>query len=132
MSEENVELVRDALQALERRDRTTWIALHDDDVEVVPIRDFPEAGVRGPVAAWDFYLKAFDRFGRVAVEDAGVFDAGADKVLVDQQLDLRGTGSDPDVEFDYWIVVTVRQGRILRAQWFGDRVEAFEAAGMSE
>ena len=132
MSEENFELVRDALQALERRDRTTWIALHDDDVEVVPIRDFPEAGVRGPVAAWDFYLKAFDRFGRVAVEDAGVFDAGADKVLVDQQLDLRGTGSDPNVEFDYWIVVTVREGRILRAQWFGDRVEAFEAAGMSE
>jgi ketosteroid isomerase-like protein len=88
--------------------------------------------VRGPVAAWDFYLKAFDRFGRVAEEDAKVFDAGADKVLVNQQLDLRGRGSEPDVEFDYWIVFTVRQGRILQAHWFGDRVEAFEAAGVSE
>jgi ketosteroid isomerase-like protein len=132
MSEENVELVRHALEALKRRDRATWIAVHDDDVEVVPFRDYPEGGVRGPVAAWDFYLKAFDRFGRVAEEDAKVFDAGADKVLVNQQLDLRGRGSEPDVEFDYWIVFTVRQGRILHAHWFGDRVEAFEAAGVSE
>ena len=41
MSEENVELVRKALEALKRRDRTTWLAVHDDDFEVVPIRDFP-------------------------------------------------------------------------------------------
>lgn len=58
MSQENVELVGQALEALKRRDRTTWLAVHDDDFEVVPIRDFPEPGVRGPEAAWDFNLKA--------------------------------------------------------------------------
>ena len=132
MSQENVELVRHALQALERRDRTTWIALHDDDVEIVPIRDFSEAGARGPVAAWDFYLKAFDRFGRVAVEDAQVFDAGADKVLVDQQLDLRGTRERPRCRVRLLDRRHGPAGENLCAQWFGERVEALKAAGLSE
>ena len=56
MSQENVEVVRQAMEAIQRRDRTTYLALHDDDFEVVPIRDFAEAGVRGPDAAWDFYV----------------------------------------------------------------------------
>jgi ketosteroid isomerase-like protein len=144
MSQENVELTRQALEALSRRDRTTWLAFHDDDFEVVPIGDFPEAGVRGPGPAWDFYLKNFEAFERVPLDDTEVLDAGADKVLVHQRYDLRGRGSGAVVEFlrgrgsgavvefDYWVVVTVRQGRILRAQWFTDRVDALEAAGLRE
>ena len=52
MSQENVEVVRQAMEAIQRRDRTTYLALHDDDFEVVPIRDFPEAGVRGVPRRW--------------------------------------------------------------------------------
>ncbi len=130
MSEENVELVRRALEALKRRDRTTWLAVHDDDFELVPIRDFPEAGVRGPEAAWDFNLKAFEAFERVPIDDAELVDAGADKVLAHPQYGVRGRGSGASVEFDYWLVFSVRQGKILRTQWFVDRAEALEAAGL--
>jgi ketosteroid isomerase-like protein len=132
MSEENVELVGQALEALKRRDRTTWLAVHDEDFEVVPIRDFPEPGVRGPEAAWDFNLKAFEAFERVPIDDAELVDAGADKVLAHPQYDVRGRGSGVNVEFDYWLVFTVRQGKILRTQWFEGRVEALEAAGLSD
>jgi ketosteroid isomerase-like protein len=132
MSRENVELTRQALEAVSRRDRTTWLAVHDDDFEVVPIGEFPETGVRGPGAAWDFYLKNFEAFEDVPLDDTEVIDAGADKVLVHQRYDLRRRGSGAVVEFDYWVVVTVRQGRILRAQWFADRAEALEAAGLRE
>jgi len=41
-------------------------------------------------------------------------------------------GSGAQVEHDYWLVATVRQGRILRVQWFVDRDEALEAAGLRE
>ena len=127
-----MELVRQALEALERRDRTTWLAVHGDDFELVPIRDFPEAGVRGPEAAWDFNLEAFEAFERVPIDDAELVDAGADKVLAHPQYDVRGRGSGANVEFDYWLVFTVRQGKILRTQWFEDRVDALEAAGLEE
>jgi ketosteroid isomerase-like protein len=45
---------------------------------------------------------------------------------------LRGGASGADVEIKYWIVVTFREGRIARDQWFADREEALEAAGLSE
>ena len=124
--------MRHALEALRRRDRTTWLAVHDEDFEVVPIPDFLEAGVRGPEAAWDFYLRGFEAFEEVPVDDAEIVDAGADKVLIHQRYDVRGRESGADVEFNYWLVFTVRQGRIVRTQWFADRVEALEAAGLRE
>jgi ketosteroid isomerase-like protein len=132
MSQENVGLARQALEALRRRDLTTWLALHDDDFEVVPIRDWPEPGARGPGAAWDFYLQNFEAFERVPLDDTELVDAGSDKVLVHQRYDLRGRASGADVEFDNWVVVTVWHGRIVRAEWFTDRAEALEAAGLWE
>jgi ketosteroid isomerase-like protein len=36
------------------------------------------------------------------------------------------------VQFNYWVVVTIRQGKIVREHWFADRAEALEAAGLSE
>jgi ketosteroid isomerase-like protein len=132
MSEQNVEVVRQAMQAVERRDRTAYLALHDDDFEVVNIRDFPEPGVRGPEAAWDFYMTIADAFERVPIADAELVDAGADKVLVHPRYGLCGRRSGADVKFDYSFVATVRQGRILRMQWFADRSEALEAAGLEE
>jgi ketosteroid isomerase-like protein len=59
-------------------------------------------------------------------------DAGADKVLVHQRSDVRGRASGAAVELDYWVVITFREGRIVRDQWFADRAEALEAAGLSE
>ena len=132
MSEENVELVRRALEALDRRDLTTWLAVHDEDFEIVPIPDWPEPGVRGAEAAWDFYLETFNLFEGFPVADAEVTDAGADKVLVHYEYDLRGKGSGAGVDFEYWLVAILRQGTILRAQWFAERAEALEAAGLSE
>jgi ketosteroid isomerase-like protein len=45
---------------------------------------------------------------------------------------LRGAGSGAGFEYDNWMVVTLRQGRVLRLQFFTDRVDALEAAGLSE
>jgi ketosteroid isomerase-like protein len=46
MSEENVETVRQSLDAFDRRDRAAWLATRDDqDYEVVTDRYWPEADV---------------------------------------------------------------------------------------
>ena len=99
MSEENVEIVRRALEALDRRDRSAWLALSDEDLEVVPSSDWPEPGVRGPEAAFDWYLQAFDVLQSFRTTDTEFIDAGADKVLLQYRTDVRGRGSGAKVEF---------------------------------
>ena len=131
MSEENVELVREAMEALLRGDRDAWFAIHDEDFEIVAIRDWPETGVRGREAAWNFHMRILESFEWAPIEVEHV-DAGADKVLVHLRYDARGVGSGAKVELDQWFVSTVREGKILRLQWFTDGVEAREAAGLRE
>jgi len=133
MSREHVETMRRSLDAFDRRDRAAWLALRDQDSEVVTIGAWPEADViRGREAAWDFYVDVVEAFERRAYGAVELRDAGADKVLVHQQNEVRGTTSGADVELNYWVVVTFREGKILRDQWFADRAEALEAVGLSE
>jgi ketosteroid isomerase-like protein len=131
MSEANVELVRQGEEAVLRGDRDAWFAIHDEDFELVPIREWPEGAVRGREAAWELNKRFIDSFEVVPSEVQRVA-AGADKVLVHPRYDLRGAGSGAEVEHDYWLVATAREGKILRVQWFTDGVEAREAAGLSE
>ena len=133
MSEENVELARAAYEAFSRGDRTAWLALHDADFEVVPILDWPEPGVR-PRGCVGLLRRLVRRVRAAPVEpgDLELVDAGDDKVLVHHQFDVRGRASGVDVGAEYWIVVAVAQGRFVRAQFFADRAEALEAAGLRE
>ena len=133
MSQENVEAVRQSLEAFDRRDRAAWLALRDQHVEVTTTRYWPEAdAVHGREAAWGFYVKVAEAFERVPIESYEIVDAVADKVVIHQRDDLRGSASGAEVEIDYWVVVTFRERRIVREQWFADRAEALEAAGLRE
>jgi ketosteroid isomerase-like protein len=133
MSQENVESRRQVLAAFNRGDRAAWLALCDEDMEVVPPDDFPEAGaIRGREAAWDFYAELEEVIEPIGSGDAEVIDARADKVVVRRTTEVRGRASGADVESNYWLVVTFREGKVLRDQWFTDRADALEAAGLSE
>jgi ketosteroid isomerase-like protein len=129
MSEENVEIVRRSAEAFARGDRSTWLAFCDADTEVVPPPDWPDPAVRGAEAAWAFYIDFFDAFEEVATDPANIVDAGGDHVLLHSRFALSGKGSGAGVEFDYWGLLTVRQGKVRRACWFTERAEALEAAG---
>jgi ketosteroid isomerase-like protein len=134
MSEENVEVARQAvaafLEAVMERDRTAFLAVHDQDVELVPIRDGPKPGVRGAEAAWDFYRETFgDRF---PIGDVESVDAGGDNALLHYRMALSEIGIGAGITVQYWNLATIRQGKIVREQWFADRAEALEAAGLSE
>jgi ketosteroid isomerase-like protein len=134
MSQENVEAVRKQIEAFDRRDRDDWLATRDDqDCEVNPSAMWPEAdAVRGREAAWEFYVTVAEAFEQLPVWDTELADAGADKVLVHWRSNVRGRASGADVELEYWIVITFREGRIVRDQWFADRAQALEAAGLQE
>jgi ketosteroid isomerase-like protein len=134
MSEQNVEIMRQNLDAFDRRDRAAWLALRVPDCEVIPTAMWPEVdAIRGREVAWDFYIEVTEPFQRRPLApDTEAVDAGPDKVLVHYQTVVRGRTSGADVELNYWVLVTFREGRILRDQWFRDRAEAREAAGLRE
>jgi hypothetical protein len=45
--------------------------------------------------------------------------------------EMRGRASGARVAWGYWQVVTFRNGKVLRIEWFGERAEALEAVGQS-
>ena len=132
MSEENVEIMRRQVEAFNRGDRSAWLLSLDENYEISPIDDWPDArAIRGGEAGWDFYIGIARTlsFERTYVD---YVDAGADKVLGHQRHKARGQRSGASVDLDYWIVTTLRKGKVLRDEWFADRAAALEAAGLSE
>ncbi len=131
MSEENIERMRQAQAAFERGDKETWRGLSHPDGEVVPMCDWPEGRIRGREAVWDFFVAADEPWEPGTYELDEVADGG-DYVAARMRRDLRGKSSGVEVEYDLWVVVTFRDGKVTRAEWFEDRQEALEAAGISE
>jgi ketosteroid isomerase-like protein len=136
MSQENVEIMRQSLAAVNRRDRAAWLALCDPEVENIPPRDWPESDpIRGGESVHDFLVveaQAAWEEDTSPFEYVELMDAGNDKVVADLRRDVRGKASGASVAFSYWQVVTFRNGKMVRIEWFGDRSEALEAAGLSE
>jgi ketosteroid isomerase-like protein len=132
MSRENVEIVRGRIDAFNRGDQSAWLASLNEDYEIAPLDDWPDArAIRGGEAGWDFYRDVAEilSFERVRVE---FVDAGVEKVLGHQRHAAHGRKSGADVEIDRWFVTTLREGKVLRDEWFTDRADALKAAGLSE
>ena len=131
MSQENVEDLRRALQAFAQGDKAQWDELCDPDVEVVPIGDWPEGEIRGRDAAWDFFVATEEPWEPGSYEMTEVFE-NDDHVVARLQRDMRGKSSGVEVHYDYWLVVTSRNAKALRLEWFEKRADALEAAGLPE
>ena len=133
MSEENVTRLREAVDAFNRRDRTAFLALCDPDYENLPPRDWPEsAPTRGREAVWDFFVQGQEPWDEAEFELSEVMDAPSDRVVAHQRARMRGTASGADVGWSYWHVISFRNGRAVRSEWFTERAQALEAAGLSE
>ena len=133
MSQENVERLRQGVAALNRGDRTAFLALCDPEVENVPPRDWPESEpIRGREAVWDFYIETIAPWGKASFEFAEIMEAGDDKVVGDLRQEVQGKASGVQVAWAYWQVVTLREGRAIRIEFFADRAEALKAAGLEE
>lgn len=132
MSQENVAVARRLLSAFNRGDRAAWLALLDEEYELVPVAEWPDPpAIRGPEDAWRFYADVAHTLslGHAQIE---FVDAGGDKVLGHQRHEAHGRTSGANVEIQLWIVMTCREGKVLRDEWYTDRAEALEAAGLRE
>lgn len=134
MSRENVEQLHRSNDAFNRGDKATWLALFDPDLVMVPAQEWPEnAPIRGAEAVWDFYAEVVTGAWEAGSNAIGeVVDPGGDTVVVNFRREAHGKASGAPFEFSYWCVTTFRRGRQVRAEWFVDRADALEAAGLRE
>ena len=137
MSEENVEIVRRVYETTARSDSDAVLALYDPEVVVdgsqSAYRDLGIGGVyRGHEGLRSFFREYFEPWESVEEACEELIDAGEQVVSVGRSR-ARGRVSGAEVEsraqYGVW---TIREGRIVRVEWFRTREAALSAAGPSE
>src|SRR3954453_9648657 len=134
MSQENVELVRDAFEAFARGDRERTERLVDPEVEFHGTVGGLEEGriAHGlPEIVQVFEAEDLEAWEERRLEPEEFIDAGDDVVVLLHEY-RRGRGSGGELETKTAVVVTVSGGRVVRIQGYMDRGAALEAAGLSE
>jgi ketosteroid isomerase-like protein len=131
MSEENVEVVRTALTALDQRDVELYLSVASPEIELVT----PAAPLEGPnighegVRGFFSEMETFAESSRFEVEE---IRAVGPRVLAFFTVSGVGRISRIDTSVEVAAVYSFEGGKIRRAQIFTDRAEALEAAGLRE
>ena len=133
MSEENVELLHQAIDAFNRRDLDAFLALMDPGVEFTPYERAleglgPYRGHEGVRAWWEESFAALPDF---SAELYDVRDLG-DVTFSRGRLRGTGAGSGASFERTLWMVNEWRDKKQVWWRAFGSETEALEAAGLRE
>ena len=132
MSQENVKVVRALFEAWNAGDMDAFCELHHPDTVLRMDANWPEPG---PYVGREAVMREFEQLrqtwdGRDTSEPIGDFIDVDDRVAV--RHIWRGAGHGPEAAVELTTVWTVRDGRILAADYFRDHAEALEAAGLRE
>ena len=132
MSRENVAIVQRFYDAWSRDEFPGPLELMDPEIEYVNPAGAIEPGTRRGV---DAFTRAVEKllesweFWRTETED---FRTTGDQVAVVVRYRTRGRGSGVDVEGRESALWTLRDGKVVRYEWFHEPTDALEAAGLSE
>ena len=135
-SEENVEIVRGAIDAFNRGDYEAALAVLDEDVEWhvpdVAALDAPASGaVRGREGVSKVFGRWLGAWEPFSFEMTEILGHGEQVFLAGLQRG-RGRHSGVDVSVPTFHVCTLRDRRIVVMRTFSDRAAALKAAGLSE
>ena len=136
MSQENVEIVRTALEVFNRRDIRALEGLSQKDLEIVSMLTAANLGgatYRG-LEAWTAYFAAMDETWDAwgIAGDFELLDAGDDRVVCLCRLVGEGKHSGVPVERAVGITFSMRQARLWRIRSYLDPMDALEAVGLRE
>jgi ketosteroid isomerase-like protein len=131
MSQQNVEIVQLAFEAIRQRDIEGLLALYDPDIEFMPLTGtlVESGGYEGHAGVRDY----FDEVAQVWEEMrpyAHTTQPVGDHVVVTGGCAVRGIGSGVESDDRMAWVITLRDGKILRHRGFGTAEEALGAVGL--
>src|SRR5204862_4976381 len=133
MSQENVEIVRRALEAFTRGDIAAALVPVDPAVEIYPPVEDPDMDdvYRGHEGARKYLEQWLEPWEEFQFETEELIDAG-DQVVVTYRQRGRGKGSGIEIENTRAAVATMRDGKVIRGRVYPDRAAALKAAGLSD
>jgi uncharacterized protein len=131
MSQENVEVVREAWEASERHDNEAIFPLYDADVEIQGLHGLGDRVYRGLSGVREFWRDWSATWSEYGSEVEEWIDAGEDVIAV-MHLWGRGKLSGARVEARQSHVWTVRGGKLWRLRIYDTRDEALKAVGLEE
>jgi uncharacterized protein len=129
MSQENVEIVRRAYQAMEAGDVDEVATLAHPDAEWISDRRTGLGTIRGIENVIQFFVDQREVLVEAMLDAERFFDQD-DRVLVFLRVAATGRGSGARVEIRIAHLWTLRDGLIVRGEGYGNRDEALEAAGL--
>jgi uncharacterized protein len=131
MSEENLQVVRAGFDAFSRGDTPAMLELADPSIVFIPIPDTPDVqsfhGHEGLLQGMAQSTEIWDDFS-VELREMRDFD---DHVLASCRWWGRGPSSGIEMEADIYALLTLRNGKVVRWQFFASEQQALEAAGVS-
>ena len=121
---EALELCQAGMTAFNARDVDTMLERFDPDVEWRPLRSETEGAYRGHDGIREWIAETAELFehSRAQIDEARW--VGADAILAEGQIDLRGKASGAPIELPVTWVFRVRDDKITWGQAFTDRNEA--------
>jgi ketosteroid isomerase-like protein len=132
MSQENVEVVRRAVAAVNRRDIDGYLACCTDDVQLsTPLAEVTGT-YDGPDGIRRFFADVGDTGPDFQLTIERVEAVGPDRVLTFMLVTATGRASGIPQDSRTGNVYDFASGKIERIRIFVDREEALEAAGLSE
>ena len=130
MSEQNLQAVIAYIDAYNRRDFDAAVAPFDPDVEwILPERQSSDSG-RGTDAVLRFWKEIDENFDDLQLRPQEHIDAGDCVATRLRHYGRAKSGVEIDTEL-YHQVVTFRDGRMVRIEYFASWPEALEAAGVA-
>jgi ketosteroid isomerase-like protein len=133
MSEENVEIVRQAWEARVNQGVEPVLEYFAEDCVVEDFPNLPDPGVyEGKEGVREINRHFLEMWGDFTQEPVEFIDAGDEQVVA--VVAMRGRGKDSGAPLDaraFW-VHELYEGKLARMRAFTTREQALEAAGLSE
>jgi ketosteroid isomerase-like protein len=132
MSQENVEIVKRAVAAINQRDIEGYLACCTDDVQLTTPTVEVGGTYDGPDGIRRFFTDIADASPDFKIVIESLEAVGADRVLGFMRVTGTGRASGIPIENPTGNVYDFADTRIHRIRIFFDRNQALEAAGLSE
>jgi hypothetical protein len=131
MSKQSVELHYQSIDAVNRRDLSVFLALMDDEVEVVSRIVAMEGGLHGHEGVRRWWEEWFAAFPDYQIEIDEIRDLG-DVTVAAMRAVGHGAGSEVPFQDTAWLACRWRRGKCAWWRVFYSMDEALEAAEVSE
>ena len=134
MSQQNVEIVRQMIDAFNRGDLDASSEHWADNVDYRAVEGAPDdhGPIHGKVAMRAYVQDWIDTFDQFTVEPMELIDAGEGQVVGVLRNSGRAKLSGVETDLTFAALYTVRDGKLERGREYWSRDEALEAAGLSE